>query len=148
VRVLIADDYQIVRKGICAILAARPDIEVCGEAENGQEAVDKVRGSNPDLVILDITMPKLDGFAAAREIRKYLPRVPILLVSMHESNQFLNTAKSIGVKGYVVKTQASAVLLDAVDAVLRGEEFFPLLSGTASERQATSRSRVSDSRSA
>lgn len=82
---------------------------------------------NPDLVILDITMPQLDGFVAAREIRKYLPKVLILFVSMHDSQQFAKTARAVGAKGYVVKTKAADALLNAVDAVLRGEEFFPNL---------------------
>jgi YesN/AraC family two-component response regulator len=79
VRVLIVDDYEAVRKGVCAILSSRLDIEVCGEAGNGKEAIDKATALRPDLIILDVTMPILNGFDAAREILKVLPDVPILI---------------------------------------------------------------------
>ena len=69
-RILIADDHEAVRKGVCAILSAREDVEICGEAENGKEAIEKAHALKPDLIILDITMPVLSGFEAAREIRK------------------------------------------------------------------------------
>jgi DNA-binding NarL/FixJ family response regulator len=124
-RILIADDHEAVRKGVCTILSAREDVEICGEAENGKEAIEKAHALKPDLVILDITMPVLSGFEAAREIRKTLPQVPILILSMHESNQLIEEAKKIGVQGYVTKTQVGGKLLQAVDAVLRKETFFP-----------------------
>ena len=123
-RILIADDHEAVRKGVCAILSSRKDVEICGEAENGKEAIEKARTLKPDLVILDITMPVLSGFEAAREIRKTLPQVPILILSMHESNQLIEEAKKIGVQGYVTKTQVGATLLQAVDALLRKDTFF------------------------
>ena len=110
---------------MCAILSAREDVEICGEAENGKEAIEKAHEMKPDLVILDITMPVLSGFEAAREIRKTLPHVPILILSMHESNQLIEEAKKIGVQGYVTKTQVGGTLLQAVDSLLRKEAFFP-----------------------
>ncbi len=124
-KILIADDHEAVRKGVCAILSSRPDLEVCCEAENGREAVEKAIALKPDLIILDITMPLLSGFDAAREIRKTLPHVPVLILSMHESNQLIEEAKKIGVQGYVTKTQVGATLLNAVDALGRKETFFP-----------------------
>ena len=124
-RILVADDHEAVRKGVCAILSARKDLEVCGEAENGKVAIEKVHALKPDLIILDITMPVLSGFEAAREVRKTMPRVPILILSMHESNQLIEEAKKIGVQGYVTKTQVGATLLLAVDRLLRNETFFP-----------------------
>jgi DNA-binding NarL/FixJ family response regulator len=123
-RILVADDHEAVRKGVCAILSAREDVEICGEAENGKEAIQKAHDLQPDLLILDITMPVLSGFEAAREIRKTLPHLPILILSMHESNQLIEEAKKIGVQGYVTKTQVGATLLQAVDALLRKETFF------------------------
>jgi DNA-binding NarL/FixJ family response regulator len=110
---------------VCAILSARKDLEVCGEAENGKVAIEKVNTLKPDLIILDITMPVLSGFEAAREIRKTLPLVPILILSMHESNQLVEEAKKIGVQGYVTKTQVGGTLLQAVNTLLRKETFFP-----------------------
>jgi len=124
-RILIADDHEAVRKGVCAILSSRTDVEVCGEAENGKETIEKANALKPDLIILDITMPVLSGFEAAREIRRTLPKVPILILSMHESNQLIGEAKKIGVQGYVTKTQVGSTLLDAVDKLLRHETFFP-----------------------
>ena len=108
-----------------AILSSREGLEVCGEAANGREAVAKARQLMPDLVILDVTMPVLDGFSAAREIHKLLPNVAILLLSMHESPNMINIAKSSGANGYVSKSEGAAVLLRAVDAVAHSKTFFP-----------------------
>jgi DNA-binding NarL/FixJ family response regulator len=124
-RILVADDHESVRKGVCVILGTRGDIEVCGEACNGQEAIDKAQELKPDLVILDITMPVLSGIDAAEEIRRTLPHVPILFLSMHQGRQIIAEAKRIGVRGYVRKSDAVATLLNAVDALLRNERFFP-----------------------
>lgn len=124
-RILVADDHEAVRKGVCAILSSRADVEVCGEAENGKDTIEKANALKPDLIILDITMPVLNGFEAAREIRKTLPKVPILILSMHESNHLVGEAKKIGVQGYVTKTQVGSTLLEAVDRLLRHETFFP-----------------------
>jgi two-component system, NarL family, nitrate/nitrite response regulator NarL len=124
-RILVVDDHESVRKGVCVILGTRGDIEVCGEACNGQEAIDKAQELTPDLVILDITMPVLSGIDAAEEIRRTLPHVPILFLSMHQGRQIIAEAKRIGVRGYVRKSDAAATLLNAVDALLRNERFFP-----------------------
>jgi DNA-binding NarL/FixJ family response regulator len=124
-RVLIADDHEAVRKGVCVILGTRGDIEVCGEASNGREAIDKAKELQPNLIILDITMPVLSGIDAAEVIRTALPHVPILFLSMHQSRQIVAEAKRIGVQGYVRKSEAATTLLNAVDAVLRNEPFFP-----------------------
>jgi two-component system, NarL family, response regulator NreC len=124
-RILIVDDHEAIRKGVCAILSARLDIEVCGEAANGKEAIAKTKELQPDLIILDVTMPVLSGFDAAREIGKVSPQIPILMLSMHESKQLLEEAKRIGVKGYVTKTQAGETLLRAVDALLSKQIFYP-----------------------
>jgi DNA-binding NarL/FixJ family response regulator len=126
-RILIVDDHEAVRKGVCAILSARLDIEVCGEAVNGKEAIEKTKELKPDLIILDVTMPVLNGFDAAREIRKILPEARILMLSMHESKQLVEEATRLGVHGYVTKTQASDVLLKAVDALFGNQLFYPVL---------------------
>ncbi len=124
-RILIADDHEAVRKGVCSILSSRKDIEVCGEAKDGKDAVEKARSLSPDLIVMDITMPVMSGFEAAREIKKTSPEMPILILSMHESNQLIEEAKKIGAQGYVTKTQVGSTLLQAVDALLRKESFFP-----------------------
>ena len=123
-RVLIADDHETVRRGLCEILSMRSNLAICAQAGDGQEAVDRARETKPDLVILDITMPKRDGFTTAREIRKVLPNVRIRMFSMHDGVSFVQTAKLVGANGFVVKTDPIKVLLDAVDAVICGEDFF------------------------
>jgi two-component system response regulator NreC len=125
VRILVADDHEAVRKGVCAILGTRLDIEVCGEAANGEEAIAKAHTLKPDLIILDITMPVLSGLDAARVIRLTIPDLPILLLTMHEGKHIIEDARKIGIEGFVCKSEASATLLAAVDALLRDEAFFP-----------------------
>jgi DNA-binding NarL/FixJ family response regulator len=124
-RILVVDDHEAVRRGVCAILGSRQDIEVCAQAANGREAIDRARESTPDVIILDITMPVLGGFAAALEIAKLLPEARILFFSMHETKEMIREAKRIGVHGFVTKDQAGQVLLNAVDAVFRKQTFFP-----------------------
>ena len=123
-RILIADDHEIVRKGVATVLSTRRDLEVCGEAADGEEAVRKATELRPDLVILDLTMPELNGVSAAEKIKEILPGVPILILSMHEGASLLETFRRIGVQGYVPKTQASEKLLDAVDALANGNTYF------------------------
>jgi two-component system nitrate/nitrite response regulator NarL len=124
-RCLLVDDHESVRAGVTAILSSRPDIEVCGEATNGREAVDKARELQPDLIILDVTMPVMDGINSAKEIRAFLPDVPILFFSMHDGVYLVHEAKMAGVQGFVSKTDARATLLDAVDAVVKKQTYFP-----------------------
>lgn len=124
VRILIADDHEIVRKGVATVLSVRRDLEICGEAADGEEAVRKAEELRPDLVILDLTMPGLNGISAAEKIKKILPGVPILILSMHEGASLLETFRRMGVQGYVPKTQASEKLLDAVDALANGNTYF------------------------
>ncbi len=125
VRIVVADDQEIVRKRVVATLMSRGDLEVCAEAANGKEAVEKVKELNPDLVILDITMPELNGLDAARQIRALDPDLPILILSVHKSRQVVEEAKKIGVRGYVTKGDAIQKLLLAVDTVLQDQTFFP-----------------------
>ncbi len=124
-RILIVDDHEAVRAGVRVALERREGVEVCGEAANGREALDKVRRLKPDMVILDITMPVLDGFSTAREISKSLPGVAILLLSMHESSNMINVAKSSGARGYVAKSDGIATLIRALDALAHNQTFFP-----------------------
>lgn len=123
-RILIVDDHEALRAGVRSVLESR-GLEVCGEAADGQEALAKALQLRPDLVILDITMPVLDGFSAAREIHKRLPGVGILLLSMHESASMINIAKSSGARGYVAKSEGIARILKAVDAIAHNRTFFP-----------------------
>jgi two-component system nitrate/nitrite response regulator NarL len=123
-KVLIVDDHEALRAGVRSVLESR-GIEVCGEAANGQEALNMALRLRPDLVILDITMPVLDGFSAAREIHKRFPSVGILLLSMHESASMVNVAKSSGASGYVAKSEGIGRILKAVEAIAHNQTFFP-----------------------
>ena len=125
VRIVVADDQEVVRRRVVATLMSRGDLDVCAEASNGKEAVEKARELNPDLVILDITMPELNGLDAARQIRSFAPNLPILILSVHKSRQVVEEAKKIGVRGYVTKGDAIQKLLLAVDTVLQNQTFFP-----------------------
>jgi DNA-binding NarL/FixJ family response regulator len=124
-RVLVADDHEAVLAGLCSILSSRGDIQVCAQAKDGHEAIAGFTSLRPDLVILDLNMPKLDGLSAARAIRKLDSEVPILFFSMHDSALMVKEARAIGVQGYVAKNQATGTLLKAVDAVMNHETFFP-----------------------
>ena len=124
-RILIADDHEVVTRGVAAILSARKEIQVINDAFNGKEAVHKAREANPDLIILDVTMPVLDGFAAARQIKRFLPNVPILFLSMHNGTEVIRQAKAAGAQGYVKKEQAGSTLLKAIDTLSRNKTFFP-----------------------
>jgi DNA-binding NarL/FixJ family response regulator len=123
-QVLIADDHEIVRRGVRSILESRDGLEICGEAVNGREAVNKASQLHPDLIILDQAMPVLSGLGAATEIHQLMPDVPILMLSMHDGKTLLDSLRSIGARGFVPKAECANKLLEAVDAVLRGETFF------------------------
>ena len=120
---LIADDHEIVRKGVSAILIKRGDITLC-EAANGQEAVDKALTLKPDLIVLDVSMPVLDGLSASRQIHAALPRVPILILSMYEGREIARASKNAGARGFVTKQNVGSILLTAVDTLLQGRTFF------------------------
>ena len=121
--VLIADDHEIMRRGIRSVLESRNDIEVY-EVENGKEAIDKTHELQPHLVILDVSMPVLDGFSAAREIKKAFPQNPILIFSLDRTEAFTEVAKKIGVSGYISKNDVGENLLKAIDAALNNQAFF------------------------
>jgi DNA-binding NarL/FixJ family response regulator len=122
-RILIVDDHEIMRRGIRSVLESRDDIEVY-EAENGKEAIDKTHEIQPHLVILDVSMPVLDGFSAAREIKKVFPQIPIMIFSLDRTETFAEVAKKIGVSGYILKSDVGETLLNAVDAALNNQPFF------------------------
>ena len=122
-RILIADDHPVVRRGVCSILETRKDLEVCAEAGDGEEAVQKAVELKPDVVILDVMMPRLDGFGAATKILENF-QVPILMLSMHDGEEMIRLATSVGAKGFINKTAIVGSLLTAVDIVLAGGTFF------------------------
>ena len=113
-RVLVVDDSEVVRRGICHILKSQADIEIVSEASDGAEAVRKVLDHRPDIVLLDITMPVMNGFEAARRIKHELPSTLILMVSQFDSAPFQREAITAGASGYVVKSNAASELIPAL----------------------------------
>ena len=123
-RILVADDHDVIRHGIRALLADRPEWEVCGEAKTGTEAISKAEELKPDIVILDIQMPDLDGLEAARRILAAAQHVEILIVSMHASDHLVRECVKAGVRGYIVKSDAMQDLLIAIETVRKHQPFF------------------------
>jgi len=124
IRILIADDHEVVRRGVRALLEGRPGFEVCAEALDGRDAVDKARKSLPDVVILDIGMPGLNGLDAARQIRKVSPSSEVLILTMHESEQVVREVIAAGARGYMLKSDAARDLVTAIEALGRHKTFF------------------------
>lgn len=122
-RVLLADDHAVVRSGLRAVLDAEPDIEVVAEAADGNEAVEKTLAGDIDLAILDVSMPRLTGLQATAELHRRRPRLRILILSVHDSEQYFFEAIKAGASGYVLKTAANRDLVDACRASMRGEPF-------------------------
>ena len=122
-RILLADDHAVVRRGLRLILDAEPDLEVVAEAGDGAQAVAQGVEGGVDLAILDITMPRMTGLQAAREIGRRAPGVRTLILSMHDNEQYLFAALKAGASGYVLKSAADRDLVEACRAALRGEPF-------------------------
>jgi len=124
VRILVVDDHPLVRRGLKSVLDAHPDWEVIDEAVDGAEAVEKAKRLNPDVVVLDLSMPKLGGLEACRLIRKAAPLSQVLVVSQHDSAQMMREAKAAGALGYVVKSNIARDLVNAVETVNQRQTFF------------------------
>jgi DNA-binding NarL/FixJ family response regulator len=123
-RILIADDHEVVRRRFCTLLESNIDFQVVAEASNGAEAVDKALLFNPDIVLLDVTMPVMDGISAAKKIHKSRPSIPILIISMHEGAEMVRAVQSAGAQAFVSKSDVGTSLLPAVDALLQGRTYF------------------------
>jgi DNA-binding NarL/FixJ family response regulator len=122
-RILIADDFALVREGLKKVLNAKPDLEVIAEAEDGREAVDRALKEDVHLAVLDVSMPRMTGIQAAAELQKRKPELKTLMLSMHDSEQFLFEALKAGASGYVLKSGADTDIVDAVRAAMRGDSF-------------------------
>lgn len=128
IRILLVDDHPVVRQGLKTLLEGRSGWEVIGEASDGAEAVAKAKDLNPDVMVLDVTMPVMNGLEACRLLRKQTPLLEILFVTQHDSPQMMREALEAGARGYVVKSNAARDLLAAVEAVSQ-HRVFTVLNG-------------------
>jgi DNA-binding NarL/FixJ family response regulator len=122
-RILLADDHVVVRRGLRLVLDAEPDLQVVTEAGDGREALERAHEQPIDLAVLDVSMPRLTGLQVARELSARLPGLPMLILSMHDNEEYLFEALRAGASGYVLKSAADDDLIDACRAALRGEPF-------------------------
>lgn len=124
-RVVIADDHDVVREGVRSVVESYDEYHVCGEAANGLEAVKQTLDCDPNVVILDLTMPVMNGLDAARLIHKKKPQTPIIILSMHEYSARDHELTKSGVRGYVNKSKAADELIHAIQKVASGQTYFP-----------------------
>ena len=122
-RILIADDHEIFRKGLRSLLESSAEWEVCGEASNGLEAVEAARNLAPDIVVMDIGMPRLNGLDATKQIRKELPKIQVLILSQHDSPHMLAAAADAGALAYITKSEVARHLVMALDEIAAGRSF-------------------------
>ncbi|MGH9332988.1 MAG: response regulator [Vicinamibacteria bacterium] len=118
---MIADDHELVRRGLSSLLSSRPGWEIIGEAKDGVEAVEMAKELRPDLILLDITMPRLNGLDAARAIREVEPEIPILILSQHAPREMSAKALEAGAQGYVSKSEVAVELFAAMEAIVHTE---------------------------
>jgi DNA-binding NarL/FixJ family response regulator len=124
-RILLVDDHQVVRRGVAGLIQdARPEWVLCGEASTGREAVAAAASLKPDVVVMDISMPDMNGLEATREILKNNPEVEVLILSMHESEQVVHDVLSAGARGYILKQDAGIDLITALEVIRRHKLFF------------------------
>jgi two-component system response regulator NreC len=122
-KILVADDHAVVREGLKQLLAGQPDMDVVGEAQDGQEALEKAKALRPDVTLLDIAMPRLSGLDAVRLIKEAVPETQIVVLSMYEKEAFVHQVFNSGALGYVLKAASSSDVIEAVRAAHRGEYF-------------------------
>ncbi len=123
-RILIADDHEVIRRGLSTLLQSHEGWEICGEAKDGREAVEMARQLKPDVVILDIGMPNLNGLAATRQLSQQNPRQKIIVLTITDSDQVIREALDAGARGFVLKSDAARDLVTAVEALQRNRMFF------------------------
>ena len=122
-RILIADDHEVVRRGLCTLLQTREGWEVCGEAKDGREAVEKAKQVRPDVVILDVGMPNLNGLAATRQLIQQNPQQKVIVLTITDSDQVIREALDAGARGFVLKSDAARDPISAVEALQRSHMF-------------------------
>jgi two-component system, NarL family, response regulator NreC len=123
ISLFLADDHTIVRQGLVKLLEGETDLRVVGEAENGREAVEKVEKLRPNVVLMDIAMPLLNGIEATRQIRKLCPQTKVIVLSMHSHDRYISELFSLGASGYLLKNSTGIDIINAIHAALKGETY-------------------------
>ena len=150
IRIVLADDHDLMRRGIRGLLELEPDLEVCGEAANGREAVELTSRLRPDVIVLDLGMPELNGLDALKLIHKEVPATEVLVFSMHDSEGLVREVFAAGARGYVLKSDAARYLVDAIRSLSQHKPFFTeriseaILSSLVSANQGSKQSITSD----
>jgi DNA-binding NarL/FixJ family response regulator len=126
-RILVVDDHEVVRRGICSVLATESSLTLGGEVVDGKDAVEKAKVLRPDIIVMDITMPQMNGLDATREIKRLLPETEIVIVSQHEAPEMVRQAFNAGARAYVVKSTVAKELLAAIAQVNKDEPFVMIL---------------------
>ncbi|MDP4116916.1 MAG: response regulator transcription factor [Bacteroidota bacterium] len=125
IRVFLADDHAVLRDGLKVVINTDPDLVVVGEAEDGESVLPLAKCLNPDILILDINMPKMNGIEAAKLVKAELPNIKILMLTMHDNENYIFDALSVGINGYISKNSDMDELLKAIKTIAHGEEYFP-----------------------
>ncbi|HTP88975.1 MAG TPA: response regulator transcription factor [Candidatus Acidoferrales bacterium] len=123
IRILLADDHAVVRQGFKMLLGAQPDMEIVGEASNGREAAEKAEESRPDVVVMDVAMPELNGIEATRRLTASVPHTRVIALSMHKDSVYVREILRAGARGYLLKDSGAEDLVSAIRAVARGESY-------------------------
>lgn len=123
IRLFLVDDHTVVRQGLAKLLNAEPDLKVIGEAENGREAIKKVEKQLPDVVLMDIAMPLMNGIEATRHITRLSPRPKVIILSMHTHDRYISELLRIGASGYLLKDASGRDIIQAIHAVMRGDTY-------------------------
>jgi len=143
IKLMLADDHALVQEGLASILQLDPELEVIATANDGQQAIDKLATCQPDILVMDIRMPNLHGIDATRLVTEQYPNVKVLILSMHENNNYIINALKAGAKGYLLKTSSTSELINAIKAVFNGQRYvsqelsFNLLDDIAPETRTT-----------
>ncbi len=131
VRILVVDDNPAVRHYLRALLEQQSAWQVCGEARTGREALERVEKNPPDMILLDFQMPDLNGLDVARQLTRFFPEIPILMITIHLSKQLAEEARRVGIRGACAKSDVSSIV-EAVDALLHAGTYFPTMSSVGS----------------
>jgi DNA-binding NarL/FixJ family response regulator len=123
-RILVADDHEVVRRGLCSLLESQPGWQICGEASDGRELLKLAGELRPDIIVLDVAMPNLNGLEATRQILKANPKAKVLVLTLHDSDQLIHEVLTAGAAGFVLKSDAARDLAAAVEALRQGKTYF------------------------